>query len=41
MGGRKRGEILLVAIQVHDGVGRNSIRAVGENILPLGRVGQG
>src|SRR3984957_2495984 len=38
MRGRKRGYILLVAIQVNDGVGGNGFGAVGKNILPLGRV---
>jgi hypothetical protein len=41
VGGRQRGQILLVAVQIHHGVGRNRFGAVGENVLPLRRVDEG
>ena len=38
MARRKRGQILLVAIEIHDRVGGNSFGAVGENVLPGRRI---
>src|SRR5271155_4678527 len=40
VGGRERGKILLVAVYIHDGVGMDSLGAIGENVLPRGRVGE-
>src|ERR1700733_13234553 len=38
MAWRKRCQILLVAIQIHDGIGVNRLSAVGENVLPARRI---